>query len=69
MYKNVQYQFVQKKIVIIIAKRRHLKKHKLSLCLNQGSAGSWCSRAKFKVSKRFAGRSFSFSDLYKTFWF
>ena len=37
--------------------------------LDQGSAGSWCSRAKFKVSKRFAGRSFSFSDLYKTFWF
>ena len=29
--------------------------------LDQGSAGSWCSRAKFQVSKNFAGRSFSFS--------
>ena len=31
--------------------------------LDQGSAGSWCSRAKFQVFKVFAGRSFSFSDI------
>ena len=28
-------------------------------CLMQGSAGSWCSRAKFQVFKNFAGHSFS----------
>ena len=36
-----------------------------SYSLNQGSAGSWCSRANFQVSKIFAGRSFSFSDTNK----
>ena len=35
----------------------------LFLGLGQGSAGSWCSRAKFQVFKIFAGRSFSFSDI------
>ena len=41
---------------------REFKKN-LKVALDQGSAGSWCSRAKFKVSKIIAGSSFSFSDI------
>ena len=39
------------------------------IILDQGSAGSWCSRANFKVSKIFAGRSLNFSDIKKYFGF
>ena len=56
--------FGRNKYWLILIKRAYTKiSQQAENFINQGLAGSWCSRAKFQVSKFSAGRSFNFSDI------